>query len=50
MSVCIYSVFVLFCVQVLCDGLIPRPRSSTDCVKVQETGKAANVQQQAVEP
>jgi hypothetical protein len=33
-SVCVSSVFVLFCVQVPrpCDGLIPRPRSPAGCV------------------
>jgi hypothetical protein len=35
MSVCVYSVFVLYCVCRLrpCDGLSTRPRSPTDCVK-----------------
>jgi hypothetical protein len=34
MSVCVYSVLVLPCVQVAAsDGLIPRPRSPTDCIK-----------------
>jgi hypothetical protein len=37
MSVCVYSVFVLFCVrQRPCDGLIPRPRNHTDCVKIKK--------------
>jgi hypothetical protein len=32
MSVCVYSVFVLSCVQVAALlGLMPRPRSPTDC-------------------
>jgi hypothetical protein len=50
-SVCIYSVFVLSCVQVA--ALLradPPPRSSTNCVKDEETEKAAKAQQMDVEP
>jgi hypothetical protein len=36
--------------QRLCDGLISRPRSPTDCVKDKETEKSAKIQQRAVEP
>jgi hypothetical protein len=33
-SVCVYSVFVLSCIgSGLATGLIPRPRSPTDCLK-----------------
>jgi hypothetical protein len=41
MSVCVYSVFVLSCVQVAAlRQTDPCPRSPTDCVKDQETEKA----------
>jgi hypothetical protein len=47
MSACVYSVFVLSCVQVAAllraDPPIPRPRRFTDRVKDQETEKAAKV-------
>jgi hypothetical protein len=38
MSVCVYSVLILSCVCRYrpCDGMIPGPRSPTDCVKDQE--------------
>jgi hypothetical protein len=36
--------------EVHCDGLISRPRSPADCVKDQETEKAAKAQRRAVEP
>jgi hypothetical protein len=34
----------------LCDGLIPRPRSPAACVQDQETEKPAKAQQRAVDP
>jgi hypothetical protein len=46
MIVCMH----LFCVCVVCDGLIPRPTSPTDCVYDYETEKAAKVQQKDLEP
>jgi hypothetical protein len=42
MSVCVYSMFVQSCVQVVAyDGLIPYPENHTDCVYDQETAKAS---------
>jgi hypothetical protein len=40
MFLCVYSVFVLSCVQE--DRLIPRPRSPADCVKDKGTEKKAD--------
>jgi hypothetical protein len=47
--VCIYSVFVLFCMEVEA-LLISHSRSPTDCVLDQETEKAGKAQQRAVPP
>jgi hypothetical protein len=53
------DVFIrLLCVRVvlcldrdICDGLIPRPRSPTDCVcKIKKLKKAVEIQQWALEP
>jgi hypothetical protein len=51
MSVCVYSVFVLSCVQVAAwRRTDPRPSSPIVCVKDEETEKAAKAKQRAVEP
>jgi hypothetical protein len=51
MSVCIYSVFVLFCVQIVALRRADPPfkESYRLCID-KETEKAAKVQQRAVEP
>jgi hypothetical protein len=50
MSVCVYSVFVLSCVQLASlRRSDPLPKESY-CVKDQETEKAAKTQQRAIEP
>jgi hypothetical protein len=50
MSVCVYSVFVLPCVQETAFRRAdPLSKESYHCVKDQETEKAAKVQQRAVE-
>jgi hypothetical protein len=50
MDACVH----LFCVCVVlcvpCDGVIPRSRSPTDCVKRSRNWKAAKIRQMAVEP
>jgi hypothetical protein len=51
MSVCVYSVFVLSCVQVVALRLADPPsKEFTDWLKGQKNKKAAKVQQRAVEP
>jgi hypothetical protein len=50
MSVCIYSVFALFCVQVAAlRQADPHQRRPIDCVKDQGTENAAKVQQRTEE-
>jgi hypothetical protein len=49
--VCVYSVFVLSCVQVAAlRRADPPSKGPTNCVKDQETEKAVKVLQWAVEP
>jgi hypothetical protein len=51
MSVCVYSVSVLSRAQVAAlRRADPRPRNHTYCVEIEETEKAAEAQQRAVEP
>jgi hypothetical protein len=51
MFVCVYSVLVQSCVQVSAlRRADPRPRSPTDCIKDQETEKAAKAEQKAIGP
>jgi hypothetical protein len=51
MFVCVYSVFVLSCVQVAAlRRADPRLRNLTDSVKYQEIEKAGKAQQRAAEP
>jgi hypothetical protein len=51
MSVCVYSVFVLSCVQgAVLQRADPPFKGPADCVKDQETEKAAKAQQTAVDP
>jgi hypothetical protein len=49
MSVCVYSVFVLPCAQVVAFRRADPP-SEDECVNDQKTEKAVKVQQKAVEP
>jgi hypothetical protein len=50
MSVCIYSLFVLSCVQVAALRRADPPSKESYWLKDQETEKAAKVQWMAVEP
>jgi hypothetical protein len=51
MSVCVYSVSVLFCVRIAAlQRADPVPMSPTNCTKDQGTEKAVKVLQRAVEP
>jgi hypothetical protein len=47
---CLCMFILCLCCSVLCDELILRPRSPTDCIWDQETEKEAKAQQRAVEP
>jgi hypothetical protein len=50
MSVCVYSMFMLSCVQVaVLRQADPSSKESNDCVKDQDTEKAAKVQQRAID-
>jgi hypothetical protein len=51
MSVYVYSVFVMSCVQVAAFLEAGPPyKGPTDCVKDQDTGKVSMVQQRSVKP
>jgi hypothetical protein len=50
MSVSVYSMFVFWVYVAALQRADPHPRSPTDCVKDQETEKAAKDQQGTVEP
>jgi hypothetical protein len=51
MFICVYSVFVLSCLQVVSlRGADPQSTQYTDCVKDRAPGKVAKVQQRTVEP
>jgi hypothetical protein len=51
MSACVYSVFVLSCVYVAAlRRADPRSKSPINCVKDQETEKAAKAERRALDP